>query len=131
MNVKDMSTEDIEYRLGEVTAEMAEIKAQIGKAKGYAAETGEYSDSDWFHRANLALRLKGREHQALQLEFGKRRKEERRDYNASLEHAFIDAARTKLDATTFRLIMDEALANTGNAPGKPTAANEQHKGEAD
>lgn len=113
MNVKDMSTEDIEVRLGAVTAEIAEIKAQIGEAKGYAAETGEYSDADWFRRANLALRFKGREHQALQLEFGRRRKEERRAYNSSMERAFIDAARAKLDATTFRLLMNEALARVG------------------
>lgn len=65
MNVKDMSTEDIERRLGDVTAEIAKIKAQIGEAKGIAAETGEYSETEWFHRANLALRFKGREHQAL------------------------------------------------------------------
>lgn len=113
MNVKDMSTKDIERRLGDVTAEIAEIKAQIGEAKGFAAETGKYSDNEWFHRANLALRLKGREHQALQLEFGRRRKEERRAHNASIERAFIDVARAKLDATTFRLLWDEALSNAG------------------
>lgn len=113
MNVKDMSTEDIELRLGDVTAEIAEIKAQIGKAKGIAAETGEYSDTEWFHRAQFALRLKGREHQALQLEFGRRRKEERRARNDSVERAFISVAKAKLDATTFRLLLDEALAHAG------------------
>jgi len=113
MNVKDMSTEDVERRLGDVTAEIAEIKAQIGEAKGIAAETGEYSDTEWFHRANLALRLKGREHQALQIEFGRRRKEERRAHNSRIERAFIDAARARLDATTFRLLWDEALAHVG------------------
>ena len=110
INVKDMSTDDIERRLGEVTAEIAEIKAQIGEAKGYAAETGEYSDADWFLRANLALRHKGREHQALQLEFGRRRKEERRVHNATIERAFIDVARVRLDYKTFQAIMDEAVA---------------------
>ncbi len=113
MNVKNMSTEDIERRLSKVTEEIAEIKAQIGEAKGYAAETGEYSDTEWFHRANLALRLKGREHQALQFEFGRRRKEERRAHNATIERAFIDAARARLDYATFRAIMDEAVAHAG------------------
>lgn len=113
MNVKNMSTEDIERRLGDVTAEIAEIKAQLGEAKSIAAETGEYSDADWFNRANLALRLKGREHQALQMEHGRRRKAERRAYNASIERAFIDAARLRLDATTFRMLWDEALSNAG------------------
>ena len=113
MNVKDMSTEDIEGRIGAVTAELAEIKAQIAGAKAHAAETGEYSDADWFNRANLALRFKGREHQSLLLECGRRKKEERRAYNASVEREFINAARTKLDATTFRMLMDEALAHAG------------------
>lgn len=111
MNVKNMSTEDIERRLGAVTVEIAEIKAQIGEAKSIAAKTGEYSDPEWFHRANLALRFKGREHQALQLEFGKRRKEERRANNARIERVFIDVARAKLDSTTFRLLWDEALSH--------------------
>ena len=113
MNVKDMSTEDIERRLGDVTAEIAKIKAQIGEAKGIAAETGEYSETEWFHRANLALRLKGREHQALQLEFGRRRKEDRRAFNATVEREFINVARTRLDYATFRAIMDEAVAHAG------------------
>jgi len=111
---KDMSTEDIERRLGEVTAEMAEIRAQIFGAKGHAAETGEYSDSNSFNRANTALRFKGREHQALQLEFGRRRKEIRRAHNATTERSFVDVARERLDHVTFRALMDEAVARADN-----------------
>ena len=111
MNVSEMSIEAIEQRLSNVADEMAEIRAQIGDAKGYAAETGEYSDGDWFQKANLALRKKGQEHQRLQLEFGKRRKEERRNHNASVERAFIAAARTRLDQATFKMLWDEALTN--------------------
>ena len=110
MNAKDMSTENIGHRLGEVTAEIAKIKAQIGKAKGHAAESGEYADTDWYNRANLALRLKGRERQVLQLEFGMRRKEERKAHNSTIERAFIAAARLRLNPLTFQAIMDEAVA---------------------
>ena len=112
MTPQEMSIEAIERRLGEVTEEIALIKAQIAEAKGIAAETGDYSDSDWFHRANLALRFKGREHQALQLEFGKRRKEERRQRNDTFERAFIDAARDLLDADTYKMVMAAAVARS-------------------
>lgn len=111
MRVKNMSTEDIELRLLTITAEIAEVKAQIGRAKSAVMETGKYADSEWFHRASKALRLKGRLHQELQLEFGKRRKEQRAAYNARVEQAFISVAKKNLDAQTFRLLWEEALAH--------------------
>ena len=110
MNAKDMSTDDIKRRIGDVTIEIAKIKAQIENARLIAAETGERVDPKWLYRAKLALSFKGREHQDLNIEFGRRRSEERRAYNARVERAFVDAARWKLDATTFRLLFDEALA---------------------
>ncbi len=113
MNVKDMSTDDIETRIGEIIGDMANIRAQIGEAKGRAAVNGEYSDSGWFHRANLALRLKGRDHQSLQVELGKRRREEKKAHSDTVEQAFIDVARSRLDYTTFRALMDEATALVG------------------
>jgi len=112
MDIKNISTEDIEKRLSGITAEMAQIKAQIGNAKGYAAATGEYANSQWYNKANLALRIKGREHQALQLEYGKRRRAERRAYNANVEQNFIQVARLHLDTAKFQEIMDEAVART-------------------
>jgi hypothetical protein len=71
---------------------------------------GTYADPDWFSRATFALKAKGREHQALLLEFGSRRKEARRLYNGSVERAFIVAAARYVDQKTFQAIMDEANA---------------------
>lgn len=112
-NAKTRSIEDIERRISVTLAEIAEIKAQIGEAKSIAAKTGEYSDPQWFRRANYALRLKGIEHQSLLLEYGKKRKEEKAARNVTLEREFINVAKTRLDPTSFRLLMDEALARIG------------------
>jgi ribosomal protein L20 len=108
-NIKDMSNEYIEHRLITVTSEIADIKTQIANAKSTAAATGEYSDRVWFNKAHTALRLKGREHQELQLEFGRRRKEERRTYSVTLGRIFIGVARAQLDYETFMSIMDKAV----------------------
>ena len=43
--------------------EMAGIKDQIARAASNARQTGNYSDSDWYHAANRALRHKQAAHQ--------------------------------------------------------------------
>lgn len=109
MIIENMSDAEIENRLAEVTEEIAQIKTQIGAAKAEAAATGNYADRDWFLRANHALRMKGREHQLLQTEHGKRRKAVRRDFNARVERAFIDVARRRLDPELFSEMWSEAM----------------------
>jgi hypothetical protein len=54
MNVKDMSTDEIQARIGEVTAEIDSIKLQLLNAKCRVHYDGTYADPDWF----LALRLR-------------------------------------------------------------------------
>lgn len=43
--------------------DIANIKEQIARASTAARQTGDYSDSDWFHAANRALRHKQAAHQ--------------------------------------------------------------------
>lgn len=116
MNIKEMSAELIEIKLDEITEEIARIKAQIGIAKALAKETGQYADPVWYQRAMLAIRLKGKDHQALQIEFGKRRKEVSRAHNAAVERQFVEVARTVLAEHTFKRIMAEALQNAEAVP---------------
>lgn len=113
MDVTKMSTDELEKRLRAVMQELAEVKTQIDFAKSEAAETGNYSDADWFNRARHAVRMKGREHQLIQAELGKRKKEERRAFNAKAERCFIDAARRRLDPDLFSDLWAEAMAHAG------------------
>lgn len=57
--------------LQEISVDMTDIKAQIQEAKITAAVQHEYADPDWWHRANMALRIKGTQHQRLQNELTK------------------------------------------------------------
>lgn len=111
MDVTEMSTDALEKRLGEVMRELAEVKTQIDFAKSEAAENGNYSDPDWFNRARHAVRMKGREHQLIQAELGKRKKDERRAFNAKAERCFIDAARRRLEPELFADLWAEATAH--------------------
>jgi hypothetical protein len=111
MNIQDMSIDAIQNRLSEVLAEMAGIKFQIESAKTKQIDDGIDIDKDWLNRANMALRLKGREQQVLQIEFGKKRKEERRAINLSMERMFIEICRARLDESLFSEIWEEAKYN--------------------
>lgn len=117
MNVTEISTEELERRLHGVTQELAEIKTQLDFAKSDAAETGNYSDPDWFNRARHAARMKGREHQLIQTELGKRKKAERRAFNTNMERYFIDAARRELEPHLFSRLWAEATANAERTIG--------------
>jgi hypothetical protein len=107
-NMQDMTDSEMEDRLDCVLLDLAEIKAQIEHAKGVALQDGTYADAHWFARATRALRVKGAVHQLLLRELARRKKEERRRYNARLERIFIDVARMHLDDGTFKRIMNEA-----------------------
>ena len=99
---------DITNSIEGVASDIAVIKRQINEAKSKAASTGDYSDTDWFHRANAALRYKGVEHQSLLQEKGKRSRAKKEAHTNTFERAFLQAARQILDADTFRVIMDAA-----------------------
>lgn len=115
MNVTEMSTEELDERLRAVTRELAEIKTQLDFAKSDAVENGNYSNPDWFNRARHAVRMKGREHQLIQTELGRRKKGERRAFNTNMERYFIDAARRELEPHMFSRLWAEATANAERA----------------
>lgn len=107
-DIERLSTEQIERRVADLTYNVGQIKNQIEQAKLDAKLNGNYSDPDWFQRANHAARMLGREHQMLLLELAKRKKSTRRQFNTRLERAFMDTARLRLDPDLFRSILDEA-----------------------
>ena len=101
--------------------EIASIKEQIARAKARAAADGEYSDADWYQRANRALRHKQIEHQSLMqrtAELRKRLKQEaQQEQNQRFETAFIAAAKGMLDGDTFQRIVRRTNASLATAPG--------------
>jgi hypothetical protein len=106
--MKIIPTQDLVRRADDLLENIAGIKAQLEAAKGKAVANGEYSDPDWFSRAQFALRMKGREHQMILTEIAARRKEEKRKANDTVERRFIDVARRRLDPELFGELMREA-----------------------
>ncbi len=102
--------------------EIASIKEQIARAKARAAAEGDYSDANWYQRANRALRHKQIEHQSLlrsAAELRKRLKQEaQREQNPRFEQAFIAAAKGMLDEDTFQRIVQRANASLATASGR-------------
>lgn len=60
IDVKAMGVEDLLEERLELQKDLDEIKAQLSRAKTRVWESGEYSDPEWFRKAESAQRYKGR-----------------------------------------------------------------------
>lgn len=114
MNARDnefaaMSTDELEERRNEVMSELADIKAQIEGAKHKAFQDGIYADADWLTRAKHALRYRGIEHQKLNVEIARRKKDERLKRASSFSESFVESARQMLPVELFTQILASAM----------------------
>lgn len=103
---------EIRTELDKAQSDKDAVKSQIEDAASYAAETGEYSDSDWFLRAKNADRAIGRRIRKLMDELSASLKEERRaagEVGLSFERVFMVKAREILPRTLYEQIMLETV----------------------
>jgi len=113
-NVESMGRDELLTLLQELAQEMDSIRAQIDDAKAEAAANGVYSDRDWFRRANVALRARGRFHQRIQMRLSSLRRAERAENarqtveHTPLETHFMRAAKEVLPRETYERIMQLA-----------------------
>jgi len=111
MNIKEMTTEQIEEKILFIADEITKIRSRLEEAKANM-RNGVYEDPDWFRRATYTLRAKGNDHQWLQRELGKRNREAKWKRANSIERFFLELARQRLDPVTFSDLLDEAIALT-------------------
>ena len=83
------------------------ISDQLGKARSNAAE-GNYSDPDWYRRAERALRGKRRTVQRLQREAAEMRRAEAKRKADTFGQAFMDVAAKVLGEEKYVEIYDRA-----------------------
>ena len=62
-----------------VDGDLGAIREQLAAARSRAAAHGDYSDTDWYHKALSAQRHKSRLSQQIQAEFGRRRARRREE----------------------------------------------------
>ncbi len=105
-NIHELPLADLEKLRDIVEGQLATINAQLSAAKA-KAHSGEYSDPDWFHRAQYARTMKARDSQVLNRLISKLRKTQNKR-TRNLAHFFVDAARELLVADTFQMLMEEA-----------------------
>jgi hypothetical protein len=91
-----------------VETDMASVKQQLDEAKGNARAYGEYSDPDWYSRANGAKRFLGITHQKILGEISQRRRSRGSENTLSFERAFVQAAKLRLTEALFYDLVDEA-----------------------
>lgn len=98
----------------QVDEERAKIKSQIAKAQALAMETGEYSDRDWYRRANNAMSAFGRQSQRIQGAIAQRRDEKKRqnilDNPRTWEREFITATKRFVSPELYERICQAAHA---------------------
>ena len=107
-----MQTQELESLHFQLADDVANIKSQIDNAKMLAKTKRIFADDEWLTKAQIALRHKGRLHQAAQVELAFRRKQEKQKRIAqapTIERNFIDIAKAILPADKFKLILDMAL----------------------
>lgn len=88
--------------------EIARIKKQLEDARFAARTTGEYSNSDWYSRAQYALRMRGRDSQRFQHKIGDMNRALRKLNNAQVELCFVEAARRRLERAEFEQLWEYA-----------------------
>lgn len=94
----------VDYYLAKIDA----IKSQLEEARAQTAETGDYSDGDWYLRAQRALRHNQRELQKAQRELGEANRQARLATASTLERRFMTAAKARLTPDLFNDILTEA-----------------------
>lgn len=87
---------------------IARMKQDVYLAKSEAKETGDYADPEWFCKLRFSLKRMKAKRQQVQDRRGVLRKIEQDSHRLTLERAFMDEARRKLEPTAFREIFDAA-----------------------
>ena len=109
INLKKLSTIELEDARDELEIKIITIKGQVELAKSEAKVAGEFSDIYWFNKAKQALRISGQQHQFIIRELATRRKEKKKIEDNSVENHFVNIARSKLDEDVFLNILQEAV----------------------
>ena len=124
-----ITLEMMQQKTDETIEAIAAIKEQIGRAQSNAANTGDYSDADWYHRTNRALRHKQAEHQLLLRETAKVRLAnkqaahvESEKQSLRFEREFMRAAKQLLDDATYTMLLSEARRLNARLSGAGTAS---------
>jgi hypothetical protein len=107
-HLDDMSDADLTELELLLSGDLTGIKDALGQAHTRLITDGEYSDPDWYRRANTARRIKARQIVMVQ----RQRKALRRAAHAArggrLPDFFMDAARLILNEKAFRAIHETA-----------------------
>jgi len=89
--------------------EIVSIRTQISRAKAEARSKKVFTAPEWWYKAHQALRIKGRQCQQVQLELSRARARR----ITSLEKAFLEAARERLDPELFSNLIEAAKQRAG------------------
>jgi len=119
MSLEKINYDDLDY-LGlmdlkdKLITEITSIKYDLEDAKSMQAETGEYSDSEWFRNATFALRTKQRQIQKLQWLSKERKKAHYASLKPLSDH-FMDVCKEELAEEDFKALKEEAMARRDSA----------------
>lgn len=101
---------EMESRRDVVEEEIAALRAKLDRVRAVHHITGRYCDADWYRRATTRLRFTGLEHQRLCRAIAAIKREQRQAQAVSVERAFVEIARGRLDVVEFDTIMAKARA---------------------
>jgi hypothetical protein len=112
-----LAADRLRKKMVELDDDMSSIRTQIGSARVKRLTTGVYSSPDWWHRANTALRHKGRERQLCQNNLGlvNRKIKEARHEQTEREHrkTFVACAKEILSEDLYAAIWREVHRRSG------------------
>ena len=88
--------------------DLANISAQINYAQVEVYKNGKPSDPEWFASAQSAKRYKGFQHQQIIREIAVRERAQKKARQETIDRAFVNAAKSVLDADKFYEILAKA-----------------------
>lgn len=97
--LEPLNRDQLQDLRGKIEDRLDRVKGQISKAKADLHITGEYSDPDWFQRAETAKRIMGRQLQKIQPRQGELKRQ--RSSSASFEKTFFEVCQTNLPPEVF------------------------------
>jgi hypothetical protein len=130
-NLEELDREGLLDLQAKVCESLDAIKTQLDEAKANAAQNGNYSDADWFRRAQSAQRWRGRFHQKIQARLSALKKEtkernldEARKESLRFERTFFSLASKMLPAPLFASIVEAATERMEEQNGKEESKEE-------
>jgi len=104
-NFKEASSDELLELKGKVDIDIAAIRMELETAKTNLETFGEHYDTDWFHRATIAKKIKGQLSQRIQAALGRKKSERKEKHRENFAEKLLEAMDSLIEPEAKREIV--------------------------